>query len=106
MSEEQLSALLAKLKDDKGLLQKIKAAPDLDTVLALAKEAGFELNREDLSKHEVIEILELSDQDLEALVGGANGTWKTQCGTACQGTQVIGCQTQVIGCQTKKGWTC
>jgi predicted ribosomally synthesized peptide with nif11-like leader len=106
MSEEQLSALLAKLKEDTALLEKIKAAADIDGVVALAKEAGFEINRADWSKHEAIEILELSEQDLEAVVGGANGTYETQCGAACKKSNVIGCQTQVIGCQTRKGWTC
>ena len=41
MSEQQLIALLAKLKDDASLREKLQGAPDLDAVLALAKEAGF-----------------------------------------------------------------
>ena len=39
MSEEQLSALLAKLKDDEAFLEKFKGAADLDAAVAIAKEA-------------------------------------------------------------------
>ncbi|MCP9807355.1 Nif11-like leader peptide family natural product precursor [Cyanobium sp. T1B-Tous] len=47
MSEEQLSALLAKLKDDAGLQEKFKGAADLDAAVALAKEAGFDVSKAD-----------------------------------------------------------
>lgn len=69
MSEEQLTALLAKLKGDAGLREKIQGAADLDAALGLAQEAGF-----DISKAEVIQAkqsLELSDQQLEDVAGGA-----------------------------------
>jgi len=36
MSEEQLSALLAKLKDDAGLQEKLQGAADLDALPATA----------------------------------------------------------------------
>ena len=39
MSEAQLTALLAKLKEDAGLMEMLQAAADLDAALALAKEA-------------------------------------------------------------------
>ncbi len=45
MSEEQLSALLAKLKDDAGLQEKLKGAADLDAAVAMAKEAGFDVSK-------------------------------------------------------------
>ena len=41
MSEEQLSALLAKLKDDAGLKEKLKRASDLNAAVVIAKQAGF-----------------------------------------------------------------
>ena len=47
MSEEQLAALLAKLKDDAVLQEKLKGAADLDAVLAIAKEAGFDVSKAD-----------------------------------------------------------
>jgi predicted ribosomally synthesized peptide with nif11-like leader len=45
MSEEQLSAFLAKLKDDTGLQEKLKGAAELDAVLAIAKDAGFDIRK-------------------------------------------------------------
>ena len=38
MSEEQLLALLKKLKEDAELRQKLQGAEDLDSAVALAKE--------------------------------------------------------------------
>ncbi|MFM1813140.1 MAG: hypothetical protein RLZZ336_2078, partial [Cyanobacteriota bacterium] len=48
MSEEQLSALLAKLKDDAGLQEKLNGAADIDAVVTIAKEAGFDVSKTDL----------------------------------------------------------
>jgi len=52
MSEEQLTALLAKLKDDVGLLEKLQGAGDLDAAVAMAKEAGFDVSKADWLKHQ------------------------------------------------------
>ena len=41
MSEEQLNALLAKLKDDAGLREKLRSVEDLDDLVAIAKDAIF-----------------------------------------------------------------
>ena len=72
MSEEQLSALLAKLKDDAGLQGKLKVAADLDATVVLAKEAGFDVNKEDLLKYqtEQTEMRELENDELELVAGG------------------------------------
>ena len=70
MSEEQLSALLAKLKDDAGLQEKLKGAADLDAAVALAKEAGFDVRKADWLKYQE-KTLELSDEEVEGLAGGA-----------------------------------
>jgi predicted ribosomally synthesized peptide with nif11-like leader len=70
MSEEQLSVLLAKLKEDAGLQEKLKRAADLDTAVALAKEAGFDVNKADWLKHQAKQTLELSDEELEGVAGG------------------------------------
>jgi predicted ribosomally synthesized peptide with nif11-like leader len=71
MSEEQLSALLAKLKEDAGLQEKLKGATDLDAALALAKEAGFDVSKADWLKYQENQTLELSDEELEGVAGGA-----------------------------------
>ena len=70
MSEEQLAALLAKLKEDAGLQEKLQGARDLDAAVALAREVGFDLSKADWLKYQAKQTFELSDEELE---GGAGG---------------------------------
>ena len=70
MSEEQLAALFAKLKDDAGLRDKLQAAADLDAAVALAKEAGFDVSKADWLKYQAKQNIELSDEQLEGVTGG------------------------------------
>jgi len=70
MSEEQLAALLAKLKDDAGLQEKLKGAADLDAVLAIAKDAGFVISKAVWLKFQAQQTIELSDEELEGISGG------------------------------------
>ena len=70
MSEEQLTALLAKLKEDAGLQEKLKGAADLDAAVALAKEAGFDVSKADWLKYQAKQTMELSDEELEGVGGG------------------------------------
>ena len=72
MSEEQLTALLAKLKDDAGLREKLQVAADLDAAVAIAKEAGFGVSKTDWLKHQAKKTLELSDEELEGVAGGGD----------------------------------
>jgi predicted ribosomally synthesized peptide with nif11-like leader len=71
MSEEQLAALLAKLNEDAGLQEKLKGAADLDAVLAIAKDAGFEVSKAAWLRYQAQQIIELSDEELEGVAGGA-----------------------------------
>jgi predicted ribosomally synthesized peptide with nif11-like leader len=74
MSEEQLSALLARIKDDVGLQEKFKGAADLDAAVALAKEVGFDISKVDWLKYQAKQTIELSDEELEGVSGaGATG---------------------------------
>ena len=66
MSEEQVKAFLEKVKGNTGLQEKLKAAADANAVVEIAKEAGFSLSAEDFNKAE----LEISDAELEGVVGG------------------------------------
>ena len=66
MSEEQLKAFLEKFKADTSLQEKLKAASDADAVVAIAKEAGFSISAEDLTKAQS----EVSDEELEGATGG------------------------------------
>ena len=87
MSEEQLTALLAKLKDDVGLQEKLKGAADLDAAVALAKEAGFDVSKADWLKYQANQTLELSDEELEGVAGAGPTAWGCQ-GETC--TAVVG----------------
>jgi predicted ribosomally synthesized peptide with nif11-like leader len=70
MSEEQLSALLAKLKEDSGLKEKLQGAGDLDAAVTLANEAGFDVNKADWLSHQMKKTLSLNDEELEGMAGG------------------------------------
>ena len=87
MSEEQLAALLAKLKEDAGLQQKLQGAADLDAAVAVAKEAGFDVSKADLLEYQAQQTLELSDEELEGVAGAGPTAWGCQ-GETC--TAVVG----------------
>ena len=70
MSEEQLSALIAKLTEDAGLLSKLQGAADLDAAVVIAKEAGFDVSKEDWLSHQTKKTFELGDEELEEVAGG------------------------------------
>ena len=70
MSEKQLTALLAKLKNDAGFREKIRGAVDLDAALEIATEAGFDVSKADWLKHQTRQVPEMSDVELEDVVGG------------------------------------
>jgi predicted ribosomally synthesized peptide with nif11-like leader len=97
MSEEQLAALLAKLKDDAGLQEKLKGAADLDAALAIANEAGFDVSKEDWLKHQAQTNLELSDKELESVAGGGcsftgDTCMNASCIVACTSTEADWCK--------------
>jgi predicted ribosomally synthesized peptide with nif11-like leader len=71
MSEHQLTALVAKLKDDAGLREKLQGAADLDAALALAKEAGFDVSKAEWIRYQASQTSELSDAELEGVAGGS-----------------------------------
>lgn len=69
MSEERLSALLAKLNEDAGLRAKLQGAADLDAFLEMAREAGFDVSKADWLNYQA-QAHELSDEELEDVAGG------------------------------------
>ena len=73
MSEEQLAALLAKLKEDTGLREKLQGAADLDAAVAMVKEAGFDVSKAAWLKYQAQQSLELDDEELESVAGGGMG---------------------------------
>ena len=69
MSEEQLKAFLAKVKDNSNLQEKLKAAKTSQEVLDLAKEHEYEFTADHLEN--------LSADELELLSGGVGCLWRT-----------------------------
>ena len=65
MSEEQLKAFLEAVKADAGLQEKLKAAKDVDAVVAIAKAAGFAISADELKSQ-----VEVSEAELEGVAGG------------------------------------
>ena len=66
MSEEQLKAFIENVKVDTSLQEKLKGAADADAALAIAKEAGFMISADDITKAQS----EISDEELENVAGG------------------------------------
>ena len=78
MSEEQLKAFLEAVKADAGLQEKLKAAKDVDAVVAIAKAAGFVISADLIKKSQA----EISEEELEGVAGsGGPGetNWKSYC---------------------------
>ena len=88
MSEDQLAAFIARLKDDMELQEKLRGAADPDTFLAAAKEAGFELSKAQLIRYQAQVVSELTDEDLERVAGGNM--------LSIAGTLLLGCCGDVI----------
>lgn len=73
MSEDQVSAFLAKLNEDEGLQEKLKGAEDLDAAVATAREAGLDMSKADRLRYQAKQTLELTDEELEGVAGGGKG---------------------------------
>ena len=78
MSEDQLVDFLCKLKGDEGLQDKLKGAADLDAAVAIVKEAGFNVSKADLLRHQAMQTIELSDEELEFTGGRYDGYERNQ----------------------------
>ena len=74
MSEEQLNALLEKVKSDAELQEKLKAAASQEAALEIAKEAGFSITAEDIQSRQSTTD-EVSDKELEGTTGGFTECW-------------------------------
>ena len=70
MSEEQLKAFIEKVKVDTSLQEKLKAATDVDAVVAIAKESGFVVSADEIKTTQSPASQKLSDEELEGVAGG------------------------------------
>ena len=78
MSEEQLKALLEKVKGDTSLQEKLNGAADSGAVVEIAKEAGFSITAEDIQSMPSATV-ELSDEELESAAGGWGCRGRCRC---------------------------
>jgi len=84
MSEEQLKAFLNAVKADAGLQEKLRAAGDVDAMVAIAKAADFAVSVDELERAQS----EVSDEELEGVAGG--GEHIVQVGVDVPGRVVVG----------------
>ena len=66
MSEQQLKTFLEQVKSDAGLQEQLKTASGYDSVVAIAKEAGFCIDVDYIKENQS----EISDEELEVVSGG------------------------------------
>ena len=71
MSEEQLKAFWEAIQSDPTLQQKLQGVTDPNTIVDIAKEAGFTMSAEEIEE-------EISDEELNSSAGGRSGV-----GCAC-----------------------
>ena len=89
MSQEQLSALLVKLKSEPGLKQKLQNASNLDAAVTVAQDAGFDVSKDDWLAYQSKQTPnELTDEELEGVAGGMQPVLSDKGGVV---TQCDGC---------------
>ena len=66
MSQEQLNSFLLKVKGDATLQMKLKDATCNNSVVAIAKDAGFSISVDDLNNVKTT----ISEEELEGVAGG------------------------------------
>jgi len=75
MLEEQLLALVAKLKDDGSLREKLRSASSSKNFAKIVKEAGYDVSHEVWLNYVATELIAISDEELEGVVGGTDESW-------------------------------
>jgi len=68
MSEEQLKAFWEAVQADPSLQENLRATTDTDSIVSIAKEAGFEITAEEAKEAQV----DLSDEQLDGVAGGTD----------------------------------
>lgn len=69
------------VKANAALQEQLKAEGADPTAIAL--EAGFQITKEDLMRHQQSQVMDLSDEGLEQIAGGQNAGGKNKCWTIC-----------------------
>ena len=97
MSEEQLKAFISKVQSDESLQNKLKA--EWADVLAIAKEAGFNITATELIRAQTQAVGELSDEELENAAGGVTApTVCVICGATALAALTVPMATKKFDC--------
>ena len=83
MTQEQLTAFIANAKGNTSLQEQLKAAADINAVAVIAKDAGFSISADDLTKAQS----EISEEELEGAAGGTRGLPQHNAFAAAGGTR-------------------
>ncbi|WP_051284026.1 Nif11-like leader peptide family RiPP precursor [Desulforegula conservatrix] len=75
MSLDDAKKMIEKLKTEKGLMEKVKAA-DNEGKKKIAKDMGLAFTADEM-KEAIKADSKLSDEDLDTVAGGASATWVT-----------------------------
>ena len=70
MSDEQLKGFLEAVAADAELQEKLKAATDVEAVVAIAEAAGFVVSAEELEALVLQAQSEISEEELQGVAGG------------------------------------
>ena len=89
MSEDQLGSFYDAIRNDDGLRDRLSQAADVDAVVAIAREAGFDIRSEQLQMQRADMQQPLSDEDLESVAGGNFYPSKHCLSVNCTGIPVI-----------------
>lgn len=77
MSQDQVDAFLAKVKESPELQESLKKAADPKAVAEIAKSAGFDVSAAELIRYQASKVVELSDEELDQVSAGSSGTFST-----------------------------
>ncbi len=78
MPEEQLLALVARLKADSSFREKLRSAPNSKAFAEIVKEAGYDVSHEQWLKHVATNSMAISDEELERISGGTDLSWAVE----------------------------
>ncbi|HXH98066.1 MAG TPA: Nif11-like leader peptide family RiPP precursor [Gaiellaceae bacterium] len=71
MGSDAVVAFAERMKGDEALQKRLADAPDREARLAIVREEGFDLTHDDAAAvKRVLNIEELSDEDLDRVAGG------------------------------------
>ena len=79
MSKEQFRALQERMAGDLAFQASLKSAGDVESALQIAREAGFDVNQDDVSEYLANQEQALADDQVKDLSGGGwrEDAWRT-----------------------------